>query len=367
MPLTPALSPATGPELPEVVSTTTPMRERTRSNRIGTAPSFKATARTRSRHLELTLNRRGTHDVLTLGAELRRSLHNRQFITDIHGSQLDERHPSNNLGVYAQDELTIRPWLLFNAGVRLDHDNAFGSSLSPRTGLVFLPGGKSTLKILYGRAFRAPNSYELFYYTTMREEGLSLEPERITTSEVVWEQNLGPYFRTELSAFHYDTHGLVEQREMSTYDPETGYGPYFANAGRTTANGGDAQIEGCWPSGLTAALGYGYVRARDSVTQEWLSNSPRHLTSLRVGVPIKSLASRLALEVRGVSERRALDGRAVPDFILGNANATTSISKKLDLEFSLYNLLNTRYADPGAEEHVQRISSRLLQLAVRAP
>jgi iron complex outermembrane receptor protein len=303
---------------------------------------------------ELTLNRRGTHDVLTLGAEVRRSLHNRQFINDNFGSVLDERHPANGLGIYAQDELTVRPWLLLNAGVRLDHDNAFGSNLSPRAGLVFLPTPRSTLKLLYGQAFRAPNSYELFYYPTMRDEGFSLEPERITASEVVWEQNLGAYFRTELSAFHYDAHGLVEQRKLTTYEPETGYGLYFANAGRTTANGADAQIDGCWSSGLTAALGYGYVLAKDSLTEEWLSNSPRHLASLRVGVPIQSLASRLALEVRGISERRALDGRAVPGFFVGNVNATTTLNKKLDLEFSIYNLLNTRYADPGAEEHVQR-------------
>jgi iron complex outermembrane receptor protein len=188
----------------------------------------------------------------------------------------------------------------------------------------------------------------------MRDEGFTLEPERISTSEVVWEQNLGAYFRTELSAFHYDTDGLVEQRKLTTYDAETGYGLYFANAGRTTANGADAQIEGYGPGGLTAALGYGYVLAKDSVTEAWLSNSPRHLASLRVGIPIESLASRLALDVRGVSERRALDGRAVPGFLVANVNATTTLHKKLDLEFSIYNVLNTRYADPGAEEHVQR-------------
>jgi iron complex outermembrane receptor protein len=140
---------------------------------------------------ELTGNRRGTRDVLTLGVELRRSLFSQQLTTILDGTLVDQRHPSTTLGVYAQDQLTIRPWLLLTAGARLDHDSAFGSSLTPRTGLVFLPGGESTLKLLYGGAFRAPNSYELYYYTTMQDEGLSLEPETIKTSEVVWEQNVG--------------------------------------------------------------------------------------------------------------------------------------------------------------------------------
>jgi outer membrane receptor for ferrienterochelin and colicins len=303
---------------------------------------------------ELTLNRRGRHDVLTLGAELRRSLYNRQFISDLSGSQLDERHPSTALGVYVQDQLTIRPWLLFTAGARLDHDRAFGSSVTPRTGLVFLPGGASTLKVLYGRAFRAPNSYELYYYSTMQGEGLNLGPETIATRDVVWEQNVGANFRVELSAFHYDAGHLVEQRTLSAYDPETGYGLYFANAGRTTAHGADAQLEGCWANGVTASFGYGYVRAADWATRQPLSNSPRHLSSLRLVTPLTALASRVAFEMRGVSERRALDGGTVPGFVIGNVTTTTSINKKLDLELSLYNVTNTRYADPGAEEHLQR-------------
>jgi iron complex outermembrane receptor protein len=303
---------------------------------------------------ELTLNRRGRRDVLTLGVELRRSLFNQQFINIGNSSQLDERHPSSTLGVYLQDELTIRPWMLFNAGVRLDRQTAFGSSLTPRTGLVFLPGRGSALKLLYGRAFRAPNSYELHYYTMMHDEGFGLEPETITTSEVVWEQNIGQYFRTQMSAFHYHADHLVEQRTSSAYDPETGYGLFFANTGRMTANGADAQIEGCWPSGVIASLSYGYVRAIDGMSQEPLSNSPRHLASARVIAPISTLASTLAFEVRGISDRRALDGRAVSGFVVGNVTATTAINKRLDLELGVYNVTNTRYADPGAEEHVQR-------------
>jgi outer membrane receptor for ferrienterochelin and colicin len=303
---------------------------------------------------EVTVNRRGKQHLFTLGAELRQSLHNHQFTSTVLGSLLDERHPSSALGVYAQDQLTIRPWLLLNAGVRLDYDNAFGSSVSPRAGLVVLPNRGSALKVLYGTAFRAPNSYELYYYATMEQERLTLEPETIATSEVVWEQNIGAHVRAAFSAFHYDADGLVEQRELGSFDPETGYGLYFSNAGRTTANGAEAEVEGCWANGLIVSLGYGYVRAKDWMTEEPLSNSPRHLANVRVGVPIRALASKIGFEVRGVSARRALDGRNVSGFVVASATATRSINKKLDLEFGVYNMLNEHYAEPGAEEHLQR-------------
>jgi iron complex outermembrane receptor protein len=305
---------------------------------------------------ELTLNRRGAHHLLTLGSEVRRTLVNHQFASDIYGVQVDERHPATKLGFYIQDQLTLRRWLLLNAGVRLDYDEAFGSSLTPRAGLVLLPRRQTAVKVLYGRAFRAPNSYELYYYDAMRNRDLGLEPETIDTTEVVWEEYIGAHLRTGLSLFHYDADRLIVQRSLvdSSTGTPTDAGLYFANANQTIANGVDAEIEGRWTSGLTAALGYSHVRASDGANVEVLSNSPRHLTNLRVSAPIKPLFSRLALDVRGVSARRDQDGGIIPGFVLGHATATTAVNKKLDVELGVYNLLNRRHADPGAEEHVQR-------------
>ena len=149
------------------------------------------------------------------------------------------------LGLYAQDEITLQPWLLLNAGVRLDYDRAFGANVAPRAGLVFLPGPNSSLKILHGGAFRAPNSYELYYSSAMEEYGFRLEPETIKTTEVVWEGTIGSHLRAAVSAFHYDADQLVEPRTIATIaaDGAADGGLYFVNAGRTTANGADAELE----------------------------------------------------------------------------------------------------------------------------
>jgi outer membrane receptor for ferrienterochelin and colicins len=302
---------------------------------------------------ELTLNRRVTRHRFTLGTEVRRSLHNHQMAWDAFATQLDTSNPSSVVGVYAQDEVTLRSWLLLNAGLRLDYHDAFGSSLTPRAGLVFLPRRQSALKLLYGRAFRAPNSYELHYYGTMQEYGFSLEPETIDTTEVVWEEYIGGHLRTAVSAFQYDVDRLIAQRMLEA-PGVLGGGLYFANDGRSTARGADAEIEGRWASGFTAAAGYSYVRAKDGSTLAQLSNSPRHLANVRMSAPIKPLASRLGIELRGVGQRLALDGSAVPGFVAGNVTATASVNKRMDLEVGVYNVLNTRYADPGAEEHAQR-------------
>jgi iron complex outermembrane receptor protein len=209
------------------------------------------------------------------------------------------------------------------------------------------------MKVLYGRAFRAPNSYELYYYGSMQEFGFTLEPETAETLEVVWEEYIGAHLRVAVSAFHYQADRLITQRTLDIPDGRDG-GLYFTNDGSSTARGADGEIEGRWGSGLVAAAGYSYVRARDRMTGTILSNSPASLANVRLSAPITPLALRLGIELRGVGERRSLDGTALPGFFLGNVTATRTVSRNLDLELGVYNVLDTRYADPGAEEHLQR-------------
>jgi outer membrane receptor for ferrienterochelin and colicins len=303
---------------------------------------------------EVTLNRRSRAHQLTMGTEIRRTLHNHQYVSDwVNGSLLDESHPATVLGLYAQDEITLRRWLLFNAGVRLDHHDAFGSSVNPRAGLVFLPRPTTALKVLHGRAFRAPNSYEAYYYDATGRYDFTLKPETIATTEVVWEEYIGSRLRTAVSAFHYDVERLISQKSLDSVDAASASELYFTNDGRTAANGVEAEVETRWTNGLVVSGDYSHVRATDAATGLRLSNSPHHLANLRVAFPVRPLSSTVGVEVRGVGERRNLSGDEVHGFVLGNVTGRRTLTKKLELEFGVYNVLDSRYADPGAEEHLQ--------------
>ncbi len=131
------------------------------------------------------------------------------------------------------------------------------------------------------------------------------------TNELVWESTMGSHLRTAMSAFHYDVDQLIEQRTIAASEATDG-GLYFVNAGRTTANGADAELEAFWASGIAASVGYAYVHAKDPSTGGSLSNSPRHMTNARFLAPLGSVGSTLALEARGVSERLSIDGGTVP-------------------------------------------------------
>jgi len=299
---------------------------------------------------ELTLNRRWRQHLFTVGGEVRRTLRDSQWAQDIGPRWTAQQSPSTPLGAYVQDELTVRPWMLVNGGVRVDHDSTFGASATPRIGVVLLPRRQSAVKLLYGRAFRAPNSYELYYFDTMREQGIELSPETIDTTELVWEEYIGPHIRTTASVFRYDARHLIAQQSL---DDTSGGSVYFTNADRTTAHGVDAEIEGRW-NDVTVRVSYANVNATDWTSGEQLSNSPQHLGKVGIVLPVKPLATLLAIDGRFTGERQTLYEGTIPGFALTNITTTTTLGKALDLQFGLYNALDQQYADPGAEEHLQR-------------
>jgi outer membrane receptor for ferrienterochelin and colicin len=61
-----------------------------------------------------------------------------------------------NLGSYLQAQYSPGNQINFTIGARYDRNSRFGSSFNPRLGIVYQPSASTTMKLLYGRAFRAP-------------------------------------------------------------------------------------------------------------------------------------------------------------------------------------------------------------------
>ena len=66
--------------------------------------------------------------------------------------------------------------------------------------LIYNPLPATTLKLLYGQAYRAPNAYELYYQDGGRtiEAPEHLDPETIQTWEFVAEQEIAKKLRVDL-------------------------------------------------------------------------------------------------------------------------------------------------------------------------
>lgn len=291
---------------------------------------------------------------LVIGASIMRDAARDQYNynADPYQLMLDDRRSSNTVGLYAEDEIRL-PWhFTLNAGVRFDRDSNAGTNVSPRLALNFKPTDTDTFKLLYGRAYRAPNAYER-YYTIPGPGGqlgnTALKPERIATTEFVYERTLGENARATISLFRYDVRDLITE----TPDPSGVF--IFENVDHATARGVELAYEQNIASIARVRASYSWQLARDSATGDVLQNSPRHLGKLNVVVPLFHQAARVGAELRCESARLAESGSAA-GYCLGNVTiGSQRLVPHADVSFSIYNVTDKRYADPAGPNFTQNV------------
>ncbi len=274
---------------------------------------------------------------------------------------LDERHNSKNWSVYVQDEWEISPGVLLNGGLRYDRYDIFGSSVNPRLALIYMPEPGTSLKFIYGTAFRAPSAYELYYhdgYITQRPPD-HLEPEEITTYEVSWEQFIWEHIKGLISVYYYRTKNLIALKtdpQPPLCDPDYD-GIYdtaclvYDNINQAEGRGVEMELKGRWSSGIETALSYSYQYARDSRTDRILLNMPEHLGKVHFILPLYRKRLFLATEGVYVGKRRSKNNTTVSEYFVLNLNLYGfSLNRHLEASFSVYNLLNRKFYDPASEE-----------------
>ena len=102
---------------------------------------------------------------LSAGAEFRDNFQQDQGNYDVEPfvQYFSDSRTSAIASLYAQDEIRLRTGLILNVGIRYDHYSTFGGTTNPRAALIYNPWENTTLKLLYGQSFRAPNMFELYY------------------------------------------------------------------------------------------------------------------------------------------------------------------------------------------------------------
>ena len=291
---------------------------------------------------------------ITLGTEYRDNLRQDQgnFDLEPYALYIDDQRGSKNMAFYLQDGFAIRENVTLNVGVRHDYYTTFGGTTRPRLGLIYHPAQKTSLKFLYGEAFRAPNNFELYYTAGDTNKGNpGLKPETIKTGELVLEQYLGDHVRMSASAYLYRINGLISQQA----DPIDGL-LTFNNVEKIESKGFEVEMETKLASGLEGRIGYTLQDTQNLETKQTLTNSPKHLGKLNLIVPIFKQRIFAGLELQYASKRLTLAGTPSQAVCVSNLTLfSQKLVKKLDISFSVYNIFDQKYGDPGAEEHKQNV------------
>jgi outer membrane receptor for ferrienterochelin and colicins len=264
---------------------------------------------------------------------------------------LSDRRSSHVYAAYLQDEYTIVQNLILNAGVRYDHYDNFGGTTNPRIGLIYSPFAGTTIKAVFGQAFRAPNAYELYYGdgNVTQKPNPGLRPERITTYELILDRYFRNY-RFSVAGFYYRTKDLI----TLTTDPIDNL-LVFRNIATDESKGAEANLEGQWRNGIRARFGYTIQRARNVDRETMLSASPQHLVKFNTKIPIFGEKLSSGLELQYTSWQRTPDGDRTGGFLLCNLTLLSrDLVKGVELSGTLYNLLDKKYSNPASGEHRQR-------------
>ena len=295
----------------------------------------------------------GDRNTLTVGAEY--SYHPGAFQENYdhppHVDYLYDRQEFGSWSIYAQDELKLTPWMTLVGGLRFDRYYDRLQQVTPRAAAVLTVTPTTTIKLLYGRAFRPPSLYEQYYaYPGSGVAAVvnpSLDPERIETYEGVVEQGLWGGARMTFALYHYDMKDQIASAPVPDAAEPT---LEFANGQKIRANGAELEMRVPLPAG--SELRSSYCLQRAETKDGRLDNSPQHLGNMALIFPLFwGLEGGTELLVVGPRDTR--DGRRLETATIWNVNFDyRSPIPGLGGSLGLYNILDRTYPDPAGAEHV---------------
>lgn len=167
------------------------------------------------------------------------NLHNSWLINDTHSVQfgLENRHIDSDavnlnigantlsiteeyqrdvIGLYVQNQNSFGKNTELTLGARYDYYSKIGAAFNPRLGLTHQVSDFQTVKLLYGKAFRAPGIGDLTLTSNNDLIGNpDLKPEIIATWELVW---MGSWEKNNLTITAFDN--LVDDSIIQGFDKD---------------------------------------------------------------------------------------------------------------------------------------------------
>ncbi len=256
------------------------------------------------------------------------------------------------LGVFADAELRVIPGLSVFAGGRVDLYETFGAHASPRAAVVIEPWTSTIFRASYGTAFRAPNTYELYYSDGTdgpSTANAKLRPEVLEQFEGSAEQTLFDG-RAHVGAaiFRFDMRDLIDLDSATVV---------YANIGIARAFGGELWADARLPFlDAHVEVSYSASLARDVSTGAQLSASPLHMMSGSTDFSLGIEGLRFAASARYVGQRRAADGlELIPGAVIVDTAASwRDALPGLDVSLGLKNTFDAAAFVPAGVEHLER-------------
>jgi outer membrane receptor protein involved in Fe transport len=283
----------------------------------------------------------------------------------------DDNYPFTLAAGYLLADVAASNAVKVNAGARLDAYSLTDPSINPRAAVIVKPWRGGNIKVMGGKAFRAPSVYESYYSdTTVKKASTPLRPENMYSAEVEVSQRLSPTVTTTVATYANYITDLIVFRNDTDATSGTASSSYQNNSVPVGTLGAELEVRRDWKDGWMLAGSFSFQKSRYLASQSLtelvaggraaglreVPNSPNELASVKGGVPILShglmLMSRLTFEgprfdrndvdVPGGPVQRKTAPGLLWDIVFSGSEPRWGLSYAL----GLYNAFDSRWAVP---------------------
>lgn len=272
---------------------------------------------------------------------------------------LDVDTPRRNVGIFVQDDWTIRPGVVVSAGVRVDSSSEGMKHTSPRLALLLQPTVDTSIKAIAGTAFRSPNAYERDYaFVGSNLANPNLRREYVYGQELGIEHRVGRDGHIAAQIYHNRLHDLIALESDAT----TGLAQHH-NVGRITIRGGG--IDAGWNIGDVIAAGSLSWQDVRHESGAQLANTPRQLLKLRLIAPVGS--GQLSWETRYTGSRTADSGSVLVEggrqggFAVSDLTLGGRLGAGTEWQFHVGNVFDRRYGHVVGNEFNAAFPGTMIQ------
>jgi vitamin B12 transporter len=255
-------------------------------------------------------------------------------------SQVTEKNVMN-VGLFADDQITLAPNAYLNVAVRSDHQQSFGRQTTWKIAPVYdLTTTGTRLKTTYGTAFKAPSLYQLFDAGSGNPE---LKPEKNRSWDMGFEQSLWDGRVTfGATAFKNFISNLI------SFNPSP---PFRSiNLGKARTQGVESSVSYRPTEAWTVTAAHSFIQADDKRSDKRLLRRPRHSVQLSAGYQPNERWNATA-GLRYVSSAADINYDApfnrvnVPSFTTVDLSGNYQIQEGTTLYMRAENLLDQRYEE----------------------
>jgi len=258
--------------------------------------------------------------------------------------------------LYVQHTWAAHERLSLTGGVRGDDYSDFGGTINPRLAAVYSFSERANMKVLYGRAFRAPSFIETNRFVVNAIlPTTDLDPEIISTYETQFNLRPTQHLNLVLTGYDYEIKDVI--RQVSTRNPDANFEVISVNSGTRKGKGVEFESRFRSERGLDISMSYAYADTQDQVdgVDQPVEGVPKHSLNFSVNVNLlddhwilNASAYRrwdwtplpeMNLQIPGLPPVTLVDELALPNYTIVNFHTEYRLlNKNLAVTFDALNI-----------------------------